>query len=83
MPTLTQGSSASVSVTSGQYVTLKNVPTAHARIEFASGIPAKVHHSGANVYGPFNAQTLKISAVAGSVDYSAGALASIRPLGRV
>jgi hypothetical protein len=83
MPTLTQGNSASVSVSSGHYVALKNAPTANARIEFAGGVPCKVGHNGSNVYGPFAAQTVKISAVAGSVDYSTGALGSIRPMGRM
>lgn len=72
-----------MSVSNGQYVSLKNSPTAHARIEYANGIPMKVNHCGSNVYGPFNAQTLRVSAVFGSVDYNSGALASVRPMGRM
>lgn len=83
MPNLTQGSSANVALSNGHYVALKNVPSAHARIEFASGIPAKVNHCGSNVYGPFSAQTVKISAVSGSVDYTTGTLATVRPMGRM
>ena len=83
MPTLAQGSSASVAVTNGQYVALKNGRSDSARIEFASGIPHKVNHAGNNCYGPFQAQTLKVSAVLGSVDYVAGAISVVRPTGRM
>ena len=83
MPTLSQGSSATPALSNGHYIALKNAPTAHARIEFASGIPAKVNHCGSNVYGPFTAQTVKISAIFGSVDYTTGTLATVRPMGRM
>lgn len=83
MPTLTQGNSASVPVTNGQYVSLKNGRSDNARIELGSGVVHKQNHSGSNAYGPFTAQTLKITAVGGSVDYTAGALATVRPMGRM
>ncbi len=83
MPTLTQGNSASVPVTQGQYVSLKNVPGDNARIEFASGIVHKVRHNGSGVYGPFTPQTLKVTAVRGSVVYVAGALSTVAPMGRL
>jgi hypothetical protein len=84
MPTLTQGTNASVAVTSGQYVSLKNGPTDSARIDFASHLPHKIHHNGAAVYGPFDvAQSLKVSAVRGSVVYVAGSLATVAPMGRL
>lgn len=83
MPTLTQGSNATVPVTNGQYVSLKNGRSDSARIEFASGIPVKVNHNGAAVYGPFHAQSLKVAAVGGSVVYVAGALGTVAPMGRL
>jgi hypothetical protein len=83
VPSLTQGSSAVVAVTNGQYVSLKNGPTHHARIEFANGIAHKALHNGAAVYGPFTAQSLKVTAVAGALTYNAGALGTVAPMGRL
>jgi hypothetical protein len=83
MPTLTQGNSASVSVTNGQYVSMKNGRGDSARIELANGRKVKTNHNGACVYGPFTAQSLKVSAVAGSVTYVAGSLATVAPMGRL
>jgi hypothetical protein len=83
MPVLTQGNSATVPVTNGQYVSLKNGRGESARIEFANSVPHKVAHNGAAVYGPFTAQSVKVSAVSGSVTYVAGALATVAPMGRL
>jgi hypothetical protein len=83
MPSISQGASATVAVTNGQYVSLKNGRSDHARIELASGLPIKVNHNGAAVYGPFSAQSLKVAAVEGSVVYVAGNLGSVAPMGRL
>lgn len=83
MPTITQGNSASVAVTNGQYVSLKNGRHDAARIELGSGAVHKQNHNGSNAYGPFTTQTLKITAVSGSVDYTAGAIGTVRPMGRM
>jgi hypothetical protein len=83
VPTLTQGSTASVSVTNGQYVSFKNGPRDSARIDLGNGMPHKVHHNGAAVYGPFSAQSLRLAAVSGAVVYVTGSLATVAPMGRL
>lgn len=83
MATLAQGSSTTVAVTNGQYVAFKNGPNDSARLELASGVPHKVHHNGAAVYGPFTAQSVKVSSLKGTLTYSAGALATVAPMGRL
>lgn len=83
MATLSQGSAGTVVVTAGQYVSMKNAPTGSARLELANGLVHKIHHNGSAVYGPFDAQTLRIAAVVGTLTYAGGALGSVAPMGRL
>ena len=83
MPTLTQGNSASVSLATGDYLSLKNGATEKARIEMPGGrVIHKIDHAGRQVYGPFMVGSYKVSAVLGSVTYLNGTLATVSPTGR-
>ena len=83
MPTLTAGTSTTAALTNGQYVHMKNNRGEAARLEFANGVPVKVAHNGAAVYGPFAAQTVKISSLVGTLTYTTGALGTVSPMGRL
>lgn len=83
MATLTQGNSAAVALSAGDFVSLKNGATDSARVEFPSGNVHRSNCAGRNVLGPFAAGSHKIAAVVGSVTYLTGALATVSPIGRV
>lgn len=71
--TLAQGSSAVVTVAAGDYLYLNNTVTSQARAEITTGRGAgtilATNHTGRRQYGPFEAGTLTVKAVAGSLEY--------------
>ncbi len=73
MPTVSQGSSATITVTDGGMVLLNSDRTSVARLEVATGTQAgrvvTVSHAGRRQYGPFTAGTLTLSAIVGSCEY--------------
>ncbi len=78
MPTVNQGSSATITVTDGGMVLLNSDRTSVARLEVATGSQAgrvvTVSHAGRRQYGPFTAGTLTLSAIVGSCEYLQTAL---------
>jgi hypothetical protein len=74
--TLSQGSSVSITLAQGDFVALQNAASGKARIELTSGSRKSTvivdAHAGNKVYGPFDAGSISIAALAGSLKYSFG-----------
>lgn len=70
---LPQGSSVSITVTSGQYVEVNNSATSRARISHSTQSGVISNHAGRRRYGPFDAGTVTITAIVGGLTYDSGA----------
>lgn len=70
--TITQGNSAVITVANGDYVYLNNSASSQARIEITTGRGAgtilATNHAGRRQYGPFEAGTVTVKAIVGSLD---------------
>jgi hypothetical protein len=77
--TISQGSNADLTLTSGQSVLLDNALSSKAVMEAVSGVAGSSYrailaenHKGRKVYGPFETGVVRVGAVVGSVDYTVG-----------
>lgn len=81
--TISQGSSATITLAATDQITLNSALASKARIEnstvkgFPAGYVLKENHHGSATYGPFGAGNVIVSALVGSVDYVSGTAASI------
>lgn len=75
--TISQGSTATLTLAQGDFVALQNSASSKARLEITSGtnknkIIAEAH-KGNQTYGPFDATTVSVSAIIGSLKFDFGA----------